>query len=313
METISRSTRQRKPYHNCAPAFRSRLHGAANNRKSPSTPPALTPPDARAPGGRTPANQPKRGIDAGRQQQPLRSYRFKEFMAPEQAHDIPRAVSISEQRPPASKRQTPVGISPPSQTDATSVEPGKAQVAATKRRKKQRSPATVSLLPQQTHPFVAPGCDRADDPQPQPHDEQDRCEDDADHTLQGVTVASLVDELRDDGTVLVPKLLREITGNGDQALVLAQVLYWFSNDRNGRPRARIQRGGKRWFYKTHRDFAAELGVKPRQVKDCLQALKNRGLIEIGYHRADGFRTSFYRLVLPGLVEAIKQAIQARNE
>ena len=82
------------------------------------------------------------------------------------------------------------------------------------------------------------------------------------------------------GCVLVPAPLRRITKTGDQALCLAQIIYWFRPaSSNGKPRARIFKGGKRWLAKTHEQLGEEVGLSGRQVKACLSALRTLGLIE----------------------------------
>jgi biotin operon repressor len=118
--------------------------------------------------------------------------------------------------------------------------------------------------------------------------------------------------LRENGFVLVPRLVRGITKNGDQAIVLSQILYWFDSDKSGRPRAQIWRRGRRWFFKSHAEFAQETGIKPRQVRACLQALQRKGFIEIGYFLANGQRTSHISLNQNAVLTALSQAYQEKT-
>jgi hypothetical protein len=112
--------------------------------------------------------------------------------------------------------------------------------------------------------------------------------------------------LRQDGGAFVPWRLREITNSGDQAIVLGQVLYWFDFDSEGKPRARVHRRGKRWFYKSHAEFSLETGIPPRQIRTCLQALKERGFIEIDHFMANGQRTTHISLNLAAVHQAMSK-------
>ena len=133
------------------------------------------------------------------------------------------------------------------------------------------------------------------------------------------TVAEMVEsvervmaQVKEDGAILVPRIFRQITDNGDQAIVLAQVFYWFRRGKSGKPRARNIKWGELRFYKTHAEFGAEVGMTKWRARDCLSALKAKGYITIEHHFADGARTSFYGLDLPAVVKAIKQAMEAAD-
>ncbi len=67
--------------------------------------------------------------------------------------------------------------------------------------------------------------------------------------------------------VLVPLAVRLMTGDGDRALVLAQVLYWFRRpEGQRRPRVRLNFDGAYWLAKTHDELADETGVPIYTVK-----------------------------------------------
>lgn len=129
----------------------------------------------------------------------------------------------------------------------------------------------------------------------------------------------LMDNLKKmDGGVWMPKMVRQLTNTGDQAIVLAQILYWFDygTETEGAeqlPRAGKWRDDKRWFYKTHREFAEEVGMKPRQVRAALQWLKEQGFIEVEYHLAQGGRTTFIHLDFDATFAAMRKAYDARTE
>src|SRR5207249_4428199 len=145
--------------------------------------------------------------------------------------------------------------------------------ASPKRATAHESP---SLLPQQGTPY---GTQPLDVP----------CvEDDCDTRVeeasgQPPTVADLMRWLREQPGTWVSCYVRMITKSGDQALVLAQILYWFDNGKKGTPRSTLRRNGKVWMAKTHQQLGEEVGLKSRQVKTCLSTLKTAGLIEVEHH------------------------------
>jgi hypothetical protein len=126
------------------------------------------------------------------------------------------------------------------------------------------------------------------------------------------SVERVMKQVKEDGAILMPRVFRQITDNDDQAIVLAQVFYWFRLGKNGKPRARNIKWGELRFYKTHAEFGAEVGMTKWRVRDCLSALKEKGYITIEHHFAEGARTSFYGLNLPVVVEAIKQVMAAED-
>ena len=63
------------------------------------------------------------------------------------------------------------------------------------------------------------------------------------------------------------------------ALVLAQVLFWFGINNEGRSRARITRRGKLWIAKSLRHFRAELGGDANAIAGYVRWLTERGYLE----------------------------------
>lgn len=172
--------------------------------------------------------------------------------------------------------------------------------------------SALDVLRSQADPFVAPGhpqscADFEDDPQFDGIEEAEAYRKEAKlnpslasvasaadgNETAGVTVPRLMHRLRTDidHGVWVPTLARRITANGDETLVLSQVLYWFDTDRRGQPRARARKKGRIWLYKTHEELAEETGLTPRRVKQCVHSLKHKGYIEIDHFLVNGLRTT----------------------
>jgi hypothetical protein len=183
------------------------------------------------------------------------------------------------------------------------------------------------LLLAQAPPFIAPQPFKVehhdDDPQFDGTEEAEAYAEDArlnppsasavqvnqDQAQHKITVAGTMAVLRTDGGggIWVPRLVRQITENGDQAIVLSQALYWFDDDRRGRQRANIFRNGRYWFYKTHEELGEETGLTAARVKACLGALKRLGFIEIDHFLAEGMRTTHISINLKPLRNALNNA------
>jgi hypothetical protein len=94
----------------------------------------------------------------------------------------------------------------------------------------------------------------------------------------------------------VPHWVLYALDNCADALVASQILYWFANDKRGKPRAQIRKGGYRWIAKSHAELGDETGLKPSRIKASLNRLEKTGLIERRYYRFNSVPTTHIRLV-----------------
>ena len=98
--------------------------------------------------------------------------------------------------------------------------------------------------------------------------------------------------------------LRKICGSGDEALILNQlVCYWFARDRENCTRARIIKARHRWVAKSHKEWADELGMTPKQARRCIKALGEKGLIEVRTWRFSGANTTHVRPLISQIARA----------
>lgn len=135
------------------------------------------------------------------------------------------------------------------------------------------------------------------------------CQNLAKERAQSVTVPRLMLELRKEnyGGVWVPRLARRITDNGDQAICLSQLLYWFDKSKKGTRRARCFKNGRYWVYKTHEEFGEETGLSAARVKVCLKALKDKNFITIDHFLANGLRTTHMSINVQEVFLAMNKA------
>jgi len=85
-----------------------------------------------------------------------------------------------------------------------------------------------------------------------------------------------------------------MAGNGESAIVLAQIAYLLGTGDNGRARLGVRRHGFWWLAKSHQELASETGLGVRQVRSALDRLYQRDLIERTYHLFRGFRVLHVR-------------------
>lgn len=86
-------------------------------------------------------------------------------------------------------------------------------------------------------------------------------------------------ERAEDDSLHAKKLYVHMAGDIVPGLLLSQIVYWHSNDKDGKTRLRVERDGHKWLVKKRDDWWNEICLKPRQVDRALQLLRDRGLVE----------------------------------
>lgn len=98
----------------------------------------------------------------------------------------------------------------------------------------------------------------------------------------------------------------DITGDLIAGALLGQILYWFGADRNGRPRARIQKEGHLWIAKSRHDWWDEIRISAKQYDRASKILKEKKFIEIKTMKFNGNPTSHIRIIPEQLNQAIDE-------
>jgi len=93
----------------------------------------------------------------------------------------------------------------------------------------------------------------------------------------------------------VPRWFREITQDGDDATLLAQLVYWFRRSKSGKPRAQVFRFGQFWVAKTAKQWESDLRIPARKVRRILHRLRVRGYIVTRESGFAGQKTMLHRL------------------
>ena len=105
--------------------------------------------------------------------------------------------------------------------------------------------------------------------------------------------------------ISVPAELRAITGNGDCAILLSQLLYWSRNGQNGKPRnSNNKKNGHCWRAASHDQWSEELCIPPRKIRTCIQSLKKMGYVDTCRTLYDGKPVTNIRLIIGSIWKAV---------
>jgi len=91
-------------------------------------------------------------------------------------------------------------------------------------------------------------------------------------------------------TIAVKTLYVDMTGDLIAGIMLGQIMYWYGNDENGRPRTRIKKKGRECIAKQRTDWYDEIRITPRQVDRSIAILRKKRLISTRNYRFNGLRT-----------------------
>lgn len=86
----------------------------------------------------------------------------------------------------------------------------------------------------------------------------------------------------------------DITGDLIAGMLLSQIMYWCSPDRNGKIRLRVQHKGFLWLAKTREDWFEELRISPKQYDRAIKILKEKDLVATELFRFNGSPTIHIR-------------------
>lgn len=96
-------------------------------------------------------------------------------------------------------------------------------------------------------------------------------------------------------------------------LMLAQIDYWHSLDRNGRTRLRVRKDGHLWLAKARHEWWDEIRISPKQADRAIEVLVGLGLIEKKVFRFAGSPTVHIRILPDAFMAAYNQIINRPEE
>ena len=105
--------------------------------------------------------------------------------------------------------------------------------------------------------------------------------------------------------VRVP-FIRMLGGNGNDAILLSQILYWNMPSKEGQTKLRVRRDGELWLAKAHKDWEAETGINEHTARRSIERLKKEKLIATKVMRFGGNPTVHIRVVWEELEKRLKE-------
>lgn len=106
--------------------------------------------------------------------------------------------------------------------------------------------------------------------------------------------------------VQVP-FIRMLGGNGNDAILLSQILYWNMPSKEGQTKLRVRRDGEVWLAKAHKDWEGETGINEHTARKSIERLKKRGLIETRVMKFAGNPTVHIKIAWEKLEAMLKEA------
>lgn len=105
-----------------------------------------------------------------------------------------------------------------------------------------------------------------------------------------------------NNVLTIPRIFVEYTGSLKSALLLSQVIYWTerTKDKDG------------WFFKTYEDWANEIMIKEKSLRNAKKQLEKMGLIETKIKKANGNPTVHYRLKIDVFAETFLTFLRERS-
>lgn len=90
------------------------------------------------------------------------------------------------------------------------------------------------------------------------------------------------DEKPRNATIGFDRMLFDLVGNINAAIVLHEIVFWFTPTKSGKPHKSggIQRDGKWWIARSYEDWWETKRLTPKQAKNALKKLKDLGFITL---------------------------------
>ena len=97
----------------------------------------------------------------------------------------------------------------------------------------------------------------------------------------------------------------DIAGGLIEGTLLSRILYWFSEDKNGKKKVRIFKDGHYWIAKQRKDWKDEIRITERQYDKAIKELKNRGFVELAKYKFNAMPTVHIRPVWKNINKAVE--------
>lgn len=82
----------------------------------------------------------------------------------------------------------------------------------------------------------------------------------------------------------------DAAGDLNAGILLGQIVYWNTPDRNGQQKLTIERDGRLWLAKRRDEWHHEIRLSPKQYDRAIRILEERGLVEVEVRHFNGIKT-----------------------
>lgn len=97
----------------------------------------------------------------------------------------------------------------------------------------------------------------------------------------------------------------DISGGLIEGTLLSRILYWFSEDKNGKKKVRIFKDGHYWIAKQRKDWKDEIRITERQYDKAIKELKNRGFVELAKYKFNAMPTVHIRPIWENINKSVE--------
>ncbi len=97
----------------------------------------------------------------------------------------------------------------------------------------------------------------------------------------------------------------DIAGGLIEGTLLSRILYWFSEDKNGKKKVRIFKDGHYWIAKQRKDWQDEIRITERQYDKAIKELKNKGFVELAKYKFNAMPTVHIRPIWENINKAVE--------
>ena len=105
----------------------------------------------------------------------------------------------------------------------------------------------------------------------------------------------------------------DITGDIICGVLLSQLVYWFSNDDNGKSKLRVRKNGRYWLAKSKSEWYEETRLSRKQIERAEKILKQMGIIEVKVFKFNGNPTNHYWFNWEKFIEIEEDSLLSRGE
>lgn len=115
------------------------------------------------------------------------------------------------------------------------------------------------------------------------------------------------------GTFVATDIVRLCGGNGNDAILFSQILYWNAPSARGQCKLTVFKHGKHWLAKRYEDWEEETGINAYTARNAIKRLVSQGLIETKVMKWAGNPTTHIALCHEALEQKLTELYNPRPD